>query len=748
MALDAKKSPLDAPLSVKAKRYGRWNNGEIERDYSELVGKVCQLSNAEDEKPLPQGTEGEEPGAVEGATSKLPTLSPRNPKHHQVSLISCNRFCKRKARYVERKPLVSKTTCISEVLPRFNRVGLFPKDQQITAECSNSAELLQSAAEPPAVLPCSTMDSKLYSPSIESLHNLDADCKSQTAFNYSSTPKALLSKRISCFDASTPLFSKTSLSLETSEDGDCELHNQTRSKSFSAAGAVPSWHLHRLSDSKETSITGTPKQITVDCRSPAGQVRQMSSFQADYWACAIPDSLPPSPDRQSPHWNPNKEYEDLLDYTYPIRPKYKLAKNLKYGMRESSIHDSGIDLDSLSVSPESTLKSTSVPGQEHQAMGVQSAQRFQTPLLKKSERSAPVSHYRLSPVGKVSFADVSPSIGRTIFSRDLEQSFSPRCSGPCSSDSTNIRKQSCNMREYNDATKNTSKHDCIVRRDAAGSFIRSTRMLPLQNVCCSDEEYLPLPPRLKELEVLAQQLTDLSLTMKPGRDHLESSFPSLGVNGEYIPPEVRGSDERQWEIDCDSCCTGSSQEDLSNQSCKDCLNTERVSGNAGARDFVGMECMETGSDHQKEEEAHRGDSLAQRIKVFCCQLEELIHWLHKIAEVTDNWIPPKPDVESVKASLQSYLALKKDLASHQVLTESVLQDGERLLKSIASNSPVLQHTLRLIAKQSIELESNADCLYESILGALDALDAGLRKSCDVRQPAGQTEASKRVTETT
>ncbi|PKU27013.1 hypothetical protein llap_22683 [Limosa lapponica baueri] len=85
----------------------------------------------------------------------------------------------------------------------------------------------------------------------------------------------------------------------------------------------------------------------------------MSSYQADYWACAIPDSLPPSPDRRSPHWNPNKEYEDLLDYAYPLKPRYKLGK-----VPEPFLHDSGIGLDSFSVSPEGTSRSTSIYSRE------------------------------------------------------------------------------------------------------------------------------------------------------------------------------------------------------------------------------------------------------------------------------------------------------------------------------------------------------------------------------------------------
>ncbi|KAL8173308.1 UNVERIFIED_CONTAM: hypothetical protein K2H54_044686 [Gekko kuhli] len=541
-----------------------------------------------------------------------------------------------------------------------------------------------------------------------------------------------------------PLFATTSLSPELSEDSDSEQNEPTRPKSYLASGALlssevfPSWRLHRLSDPKDTSLMGTRKQITVDSCSPAGQVRKMSSFQADYWACAIPNCLPPSPDRQSPHWDPNKEYEDLLDYTYPIRPKYKLAKDLKYGMRDSSIHDSGIDLDSLSVSPESTLMSTSVPGQEHRTTGDQTVQRFRTPVSEKAKCSAPVSHYGLSPIGKVSFVDGSP-IGRTIFSRELAL-------GPNSSGSTNVGKQHWEAREINCNTRDTGKHDCVLRRAAVGTFLRSTRMLSLQTDCCSDEEYLPLPPRLKELERLAQQLTDLSLMITQPEE--EEGFPSVGGTGEHLPLEVCGYDGSQRETDCDSCRADSSQERseedlLSNQGCEDCVNTHRCEATrSDARGFVETECFEAGSECEKEEEGHDRDSLAHHIKVFCCRLEELIRWLHKIAEITDNWIPPRPDVESVKASLQRYLAFKKDLASHQALTGGVLQDGERLLKSMASSSPVLQRTLSLIAKQSSELESNANRLYESITGALDTLEAGLRKSQVARQPAGPTESSK------
>ncbi|KFP01773.1 Centrosomal protein of 68 kDa, partial [Calypte anna] len=151
----------------------------------------------------------------------------------------------------------------------------------------------------------------------------------------------------------------------------------------------------------------------LDDRPTGERIREMSSYQADYWACAIPDSLPPSPDRYSPHWNPNKEYEDLLDYAYPLKPRYKLRK-----MPEPFFHDSGIGLDSFSVSPEGTLRSASIYGHSGQAREsgrngrrrlVASAERFSTVGPGKRSSSGAGSYYESSPMATASFAKSASS---------------------------------------------------------------------------------------------------------------------------------------------------------------------------------------------------------------------------------------------------------------------------------------------------------------------------------------------------
>lgn len=69
----------------------------------------------------------------------------------------------------------------------------------------------------------------------------------------------------------------------------------------------------------------------------------------------------------------------------------------------------------------------------------------------------------------------------------------------------------------------------------------------------------------------------------------------------------------------------------------------------------------------------------------------------------------------------AFKQFKKDIDEHQSLTESVLRRGEILLQCLLDNAPVLKDVLGRIARQSGELESHADRLYDSILTSVDLL---------------------------
>ncbi|NXL91859.1 CEP68 protein, partial [Alectura lathami] len=454
------------------------------------------------------------------------------------------------------------------------------------------------------------------------------------------------------------------------------------------------------------------------------RLRKMSSYQADYWACAIPDTLPPSPDRQSPHWDPNKEYKDLLDYAYPLKPRYKLGKT-----PEPLFHDSGIDLDSFSLSPEGTLRSASIYSQGWQAQGsresrhqgaVAPARKHSTPVAGKASCAGATSWCEPSPIAKASFAKSASSAGTAGPSRGFAKDLMAELARLSSSNRPDVDGRSWGARG-----SPFSSHRGKALESANG-FLPTTRVLPLRKEWDGDGEFLSLPPRLRELERLSQVLSDLSVTIRTPR---ESCLPPPSDSQEPLSAEWapfgeanrRGQRERtegsgpchpygSWKPAWDSA-----------RSCShiDADPLHLPASTRGTLQGTYLNPSELNAKGHPRERGQRGGSLAHCIKVFCCQLEELICWLHKVADIADSWVPPAPDAASVRAALHRYVEFRRDVADHRSLTESVLQRGEALLECMAANSPALKDTLGLIARQSEELENRAERLYQSLLAAVD-----------------------------
>ncbi|NWZ66073.1 CEP68 protein, partial [Acrocephalus arundinaceus] len=450
-------------------------------------------------------------------------------------------------------------------------------------------------------------------------------------------------------------------------------------------------------------------------------IREISSYQADYWACAIPDSLPPSPDRSSPHWNPNKEYEDLLDYAYPLKPRYRLGR-----MPEPFFHDSGIGLDSFSTSPEGMSRSTSIYGRAGQARGgrekglwefVASAERFSTPRPGKRGCSAAASYCEPSPIAKASFARSASSHPSRAFAKDVRvESSVPSSPGRPAADGRSWDARGSPCPNSLGQVKSTSR------------FLASTGVLPLRKEWEGDEEFLSLPPRLQELERLAQFLSNLALTIRiPGHDHhnLPHHSSSKQPLSSRLAPfgAVRGGDDRGntesfsglWQH------RSSRKPSWENKESDGRIHRDPLQGlhlPTGLRDTLDGMCLNKPRVKEHPKKSQQSESLIQCVKLFCSQLEELIRWLYTVVDVTGSWVPPSPDAQSVSASLRQYLEFRKDVADHRGLTESVLERGEALLDCMAANSPALKDTLGLIARQSEELESHAELLYQSILAAV------------------------------
>ncbi|NWQ91874.1 CEP68 protein, partial [Burhinus bistriatus] len=479
----------------------------------------------------------------------------------------------------------------------------------------------------------------------------------------------------------------------------------------------------------------------LDDRTIVERIREMSSYQADYWACAIPDSLPPSPDRRSPHWNPNKEYEDLLDYAYPLKPRYKLGK-----MPEPFLHDSGIGLDSFSVSPEGTSMSTSIYSRGGRAGGsgenghqrfVASVEGSSTPGLGKRGCSGAGSYYEPLAVAKASFAKSASSHPSRGFAKDVTmESAGPGSAGHPAADGRSWCSRGSPFPNYKGQAKSTNR------------FLPTTRVLPLRKEWEDDEEFLSLPPRLRELERLAHFLSDLSLTIRtPGHDHRNLPRHSDGrqpLSSALAPfGEAGGRDKRgniddyagQWHP-----CSSQKPSWENTGSCGQ-IHRDPLWGlhlPTSLRDTLDGTYLNEPRVKGRPKKSQQSESLAQCVKMFCCQLEELIRWLYHVVDITDSWVPPSPNAESLKASLRRCLEFRKDVADHRSLTERVLERGEALLDCMASNSPALKDTLGLIAKQSEALETQAEHMYESVLAAVGPVQGeDGREDEGVQQTAAQ-----------
>ncbi|KAM6084698.1 centrosomal protein of 68 kDa isoform 2-T2 [Theristicus caerulescens] len=716
MAVDVGKSLSEASLSGKAEGDGRWDCAEVETDYPELADSLRRLLGAEKAKPCPQGTESE---AMSGRTRLATGVTQGGSSYRQEgSSASASRVPRARASLSETETLIYRAADGDDVPRRFSLRFLSSEEQEVKA-----SDCWEPASSPP-----SRRSSAEESILAGDCHDAQAGRQSRrlgAQSPFSSTPELLRPQTPPSPESALRSRSASSFSTLSSEENGL---SKELSRSLLASADVPSPAATAARDlccrwgAAEGRVLRARKPFRplLDDRTTKERIKEMSSYQADYWACAIPDSLPPSPDRHSPHWNPNKEYEDLLDYAYPLKPRYKLGK-----MPEPFLHDSGIGLDSFSVSPEGTLRSTSIYGRGGQARGsgengrrrfVASAERFSTPGPGKRGCSGAGSYNEPLPIAKASFAKSASSRPSRGFAKDVTtESAGPGSFGRRAADGSSWCTRGSPFPNYKGQVK------------SANRFLPTTRVLPLRKEWEGDEEFLSLPPRLRELERLAQFLSDLSLTIRmPGHDRHNLPHHSNGrqpLLSELSPFGEAGGRDKSRNIEdyaglwhpCSSRKPSWEKTESCGQIRRDPLQGLHLS--TGLRDALDGTYPNEPRVKGHPRKSQQSESLAQCIKMFCCQLEELIRWLYNVANITDSWVPASPDAESVKASLHRYVEFRKDVADHRSLTESVLERGEALLDCMASNSPALKDTLGLIAKQSEELETHAEHLYESVLAA-------------------------------
>ncbi|XP_053477562.1 centrosomal protein of 68 kDa [Ictalurus furcatus] len=440
-----------------------------------------------------------------------------------------------------------------------------------------------------------------------------------------------------------------------------------------------------------------------DNKSYSSEPKQLSHYQTTYWACAIPSTLPPSPDRKSPSWDPDKEYENLLDYTYPLRPNMTntWSSSEHRSGTDQPLQDSGIEVDSFLSSSSLSFLEQPVSGMRQSRSGPVSTQTFgfQNPNLRK------LAHSKSSDIG------VSRSLNSSLEQVGLSLE-SMDCDG----------KDSFHYKKF--GIFSTSR--------SAPTFIRSTSILPrLGSLGEWDEEFLQLPEQLLEIQDLSQKLNDITAQIS---QPVTTNWESLQRESASVRSSSVQMEKQAAEV---SCVQGSAEEfplteqmkrvDSRMQITRDVgdlrdLNQNLRDVEAIVDELSGMSLYEfkrkTESDEVAEETQ---ESLLRYLQTFCSNLEKLIHWLHKVVEKIDVLSPPSVDIESVKASLADYKSFQEEVQDHRPLTASVLQTGEMLLCCMNSASPFLKDTLTLIERQSYALETHSEYLFSSILSTMDCL---------------------------
>ncbi|XP_041865641.1 centrosomal protein of 68 kDa isoform X2 [Melanotaenia boesemani] len=428
------------------------------------------------------------------------------------------------------------------------------------------------------------------------------------------------------------------------------------------------------------------------------------SHQANFWACAIPKALPPSPDRRSASWNPNQEYQALLDYTYPLRPGHvdrewdssKLQGDALL-QTDSNLQDSGIGLDQSNPDCLSGLDFSGC-GPMQTRGGRRAGYRSPDFQGFSTSSDSPPSGTPLCHTGPVRF-----SLDSLDCSRDGGETSPHRRDG----DPFQLRAES----------PSTSR--CLIP-STSRSFIRSTSILPRSRCVCgeNDEEFWPLPEQLEELQQLSRQVREVTAKLSPPVRASTDSFDrctmsilsSISLAGKQEEDEEPTKDKEDAHEGNQRRAAHTANR-VDSETLRSCCGTRTEPSRGGLTQSSALEvealveqlCSSILSDSQGGQE--KSSTLMHHVQSFCSHLELLIQQLYAVSKRMDQLAAPAVDEDPVAASPDDY---QRVLSHQQPLTSCVLQAGRHLLGCINTTSPFLRDTLLLIERQSGALQTHTD----------------------------------------
>ncbi|KAJ7406074.1 hypothetical protein WISP_136197 [Willisornis vidua] len=266
------------------------------------------------------------------------------------------------------------------------------------------------------------------------------------------------------------------------------------------------------------------------------------------------------------------------------------------------------------------------------------------------------------------------------------------------------------------------------------------------------DEYLALPSHLKQTEVLALKLENLTklLPQKPRRETIQNiddwELSEMNSDSEMYPTYQTKKHKKRGRISPssssdivsslgDSIESGPLSDILSDEDLcmpASCIKkyTEEKSERTAVTQPTGSETSASNKSaliHQLMQDIQHQDNyetIWEKIEGFVSKLDEFIHWLNEAMETTENWTPPKAETDSLKLYLETHLSFKLNVDSHCALKEAVVEEGRQLLELIVSHkSEGLKDMLQMIASQWKELQRQIKRQHSWILRALDIIKA-------------------------
>ncbi|XP_004698994.1 A-kinase anchor protein 6 [Echinops telfairi] len=293
-----------------------------------------------------------------------------------------------------------------------------------------------------------------------------------------------------------------------------------------------------------------------------------------------------------------------------------------------------------------------------------------------------------------------------------------------------------------------SKHKS--KKSCTSSPSHVTRNGQVVEAWYGSDEYLALPSHLKQTEVLAMKLENLTklLPPKPRAETIQDiddwELSEMNSDSEIYPAyHVPKKHTRLGRVSPSSSSDVASSlgESVDSGPLSDLLSDEDLGlPLSGTKKHDGGKSERASSTEKNESRSVTKSALIQKlmadiqhqdnyeaiwekIEGFVNKLAEFIHWLQEAMESTENWAPPRAETAGLKLYLETHLSFKLNVDSHCALKEAVEEEGLQLLELIASHKAGLQDMLQMIASQWKELQRQIKRQHSWILRALDTIKA-------------------------